>query len=60
MEMDDPHSFQVLSMLKLDADTRDIPVLTYATRIEGTPSEEERMEPTGNTMFAGNSAQRMN
>ncbi len=28
-------SFQLLTMLKLDADTRDIPVLTYTTEYEG-------------------------
>jgi PleD family two-component response regulator len=28
-------SFQLLSMLKLDAETRDIPVLTYTTEYEG-------------------------
>ena len=27
--------FQLLTMLKLDADTRDIPVLTYTTEYEG-------------------------
>ena len=27
--------FQLLTMLKLDADTRDIPVLTYTTEFEG-------------------------
>jgi CheY-like chemotaxis protein len=40
--------FQLLTMLKLDPDTRDIPVLTYTTEYEGqefeaetTPQEEE-------------------
>ena len=28
-------SFQLLTMLKLDSDTRDIPVLTYTTEYEG-------------------------
>jgi|SRR5687767_11310974 PleD family two-component response regulator len=28
-------SFQLLTMLKLDAETRDIPVLTYTTEYEG-------------------------
>jgi PleD family two-component response regulator len=28
-------AFQLLTMLKLDPDTRDIPVLTYATEYEG-------------------------
>ena len=29
--------FQLLTMLKLDQDTRDIPVLTYTTEYEGQP-----------------------
>jgi PleD family two-component response regulator len=38
-----PEAFQLLTMLKLDADTRDIPVLTYTTeaadqRFEGAAS----------------------
>ena len=33
--------FQLLTMLKLDADTRDIPVLTYTTEYEGQELEEE-------------------
>ena len=40
--------FQLLTMLKLDADTRDIPVLTYTTEYEGqeldmeaTPQDDE-------------------
>src|ERR1700751_2525883 len=32
--IDDIDGFQVLSMLKLDAETRDIPVLTYTTEYE--------------------------
>ena len=31
--------FQLLTMLKLDTDTRDIPVLTYTTEYEGQPLE---------------------
>ena len=33
--IDQLESFQLLTMLKLDADTRDIPVLTYTTEFEG-------------------------
>ncbi len=33
--------FQLLTMLKLDADTRDIPVLTYTTEYEGQELDEE-------------------
>ena len=43
--------FQVLSMLKLDDETRDIPVLTYTTEYDGTESEEEMPEPSEAEMF---------
>lgn len=33
--LEEPSGFQLLTMLKLDADTRDIPVLTLATDQEG-------------------------
>lgn len=33
--------FQLLTMLKLDADTRDIPVLTYTTAYEGQDFDAE-------------------
>ena len=33
--IDDTAIFQLLTMLKLDASTRDIPVLTYTTEFEG-------------------------
>lgn len=48
-------SFQLLTMLKLDAETRDIPVLTYTTEYEGQDfdaaisqlaEEEEEVFPT--------------
>ena len=48
VRIDDGDGFQVLSMLKLDPDTRDIPVLTYTTeddgrsRRRGTPSRRTR------------------
>ncbi len=47
--------FQLLTMLKLDAETRDIPVLTYTTEYEGQDfdaaisqlaEEEEELYPT--------------
>jgi len=37
----DMDGFQVLSMLKLDDDTREIPVLTYTTEYEGQESEDD-------------------
>jgi PleD family two-component response regulator len=39
--LDDPLGFQVLSMLKLDAETADIPVLTYANEMEGEETDRE-------------------
>jgi PleD family two-component response regulator len=33
--IDELDGFQLLTMLKLDADTRDIPILTYTTEYEG-------------------------
>src|SRR5206468_3169281 len=44
LRMDDAEGFHVLSMLKLDADTRDIPVVTYASDGERTEPEEEEEE----------------
>src|SRR6476646_1898793 len=41
VRIDDAEGFQVLSMLKLDDDTRAIPVLTYTTDQDGQESEEE-------------------
>jgi PleD family two-component response regulator len=37
----DPIAFQVLSMLKLDGDTRQIPVLTYTNQFEGEDTDRE-------------------
>ncbi|HEX7486368.1 MAG TPA: hypothetical protein VF332_09460 [Vicinamibacterales bacterium] len=39
--IDDPISFQVLSMLKLDEDTEHIPVLTYANEFEREGTDRE-------------------
>src|ERR1700740_1605993 len=35
VRIEDVNAFQVLSMLKLDDETREIPVLTYTTEYEG-------------------------
>src|ERR1044071_2184404 len=40
LQVDDMEGFHVLSMLKLDEETREIPVLTYTTQHE-TASEDE-------------------
>jgi CheY-like chemotaxis protein len=41
MRIDDVEVFQLLSMLKLDAETRRIPVVTYTTHLEADNSEPE-------------------
>ena len=40
MRLNEPEGFQVLTMLKLDPETRDIPVLTYTTECEGQDFDE--------------------
>jgi CheY-like chemotaxis protein len=52
--------FQVLSMLKLDDETREIPVLTYTTEYDGQESEEEVPELSGTEMFTAKPAVWMN
>jgi PleD family two-component response regulator len=39
--IDDPVGFQVLSMLKLDAETARIPILTYTNEFEGEDTDRE-------------------
>src|SRR5436190_3037161 len=46
VEIEDGDGFQVLSMLKLDEETRDIPVLTYTCESRGEETEEEYAEPS--------------
>lgn len=41
LRIEDTEGFRVLSMLKLDPETRDIPVLTYTTEYEGQDTEFE-------------------
>ena len=60
VQIDDPDGLQVLSMLKLDADTRDIPVLTYSTEQDSDESDDEVSEPSEGAMFAPKPAVRMN
>jgi PleD family two-component response regulator len=43
---DDADGFQVLTMLKLDEDTRSIPVVTYTTEDGGDESDEPDPEPS--------------
>lgn len=45
VRIDDAAGFNVLSMLKLDGETRDIPVLTYTTEYDGTEADDDIAEP---------------
>jgi len=52
VSIDDSNALQVLSMLKLDAETRNIPVLTHATDGSETEEEEEGADGSEVEMFA--------
>lgn len=52
MRIDDRDGFQVLSMLKMDNETRRIPVLTYTMELEGQEVEREVPEPQEMEIFA--------
>ena len=54
--LEDLAGFQLLTMLKLDPDTHDVPVLTYTSECDGQesadavaqiPDEEEELTPAG-------------
>ncbi len=60
MRIDDMEGFQVLSMLKLDRDTRDIPVLTYTTDYDGQEAEQEAPDVADTAMFTARAAEVMN
>ena len=47
LEMDDPGCFQILSMLKMDRVTADIPVITYMLEADAMSSDDDscEMEP---------------
>src|SRR5205823_9589220 len=62
VRIEDLDGFQVLSMLKLDEETRGIPVLTYTTEYEGQQTEEEpaEEEPSDNEILVSKPAIRMN
>ncbi|HEX3702509.1 MAG TPA: hypothetical protein VHU82_04210 [Vicinamibacterales bacterium] len=52
VNVEDLNSFQVLSMLKLDPDTRDIPVLTHATDGDDSDEEDEEGDSSEVELFA--------
>jgi len=60
VQVDEPSGFQVLSMLKLDPETREIPILTYATEYDADDDEEEPAEATEPEIFAAKPAAWMN
>jgi CheY-like chemotaxis protein len=51
VRFDGGDGLQVLSMLKLDGETRDIPVLTYTREEGGNKPEEEEAEPSEADLF---------
>ena len=57
---DDAEALRVLSMLKLDDDTRKIPLLTYTTEGDDEEEDEESPEPLETQMFAPKPAVWMN
>jgi adenylate cyclase len=61
VRIDDLKAFQVLSMVKLDPETRDIPILTYTTEFDAdSPAGESAEEPSDDEIFAPAPALRMN
>lgn len=56
MNIDDLATFQLLSMLKLDDDTREIPILTYSIERDGDDADEDASEPNEPDLFAGKPA----
>jgi len=58
VQLDDTEGLSVLSMLKLDAETRKIPVMTYASAEEHEQEEEE--EEPEQPMFTSRPAVLMN
>ena len=60
VRIEDMDGFQVLSMLKLDEETRGIPVLTYTNEYEGHDADEEILDLSDGEMFTPKPAIRMN
>jgi PleD family two-component response regulator len=61
VRIDDVDGFQVLSMLKLDQETREIPVLTYTNEYEAQRAEDEDApEFPGADMFTPRHVELMN
>src|SRR4051812_21906895 len=60
VEMDDAQGLQVLSMLKLDEQTRTIPILTYAADGDDEEESEDVAELSESKIFAPKPAAWMN
>jgi PleD family two-component response regulator len=60
VRIDDPDGFQVLSMLKLDEETRHIPVLTCTSEYEGESEDADMPEAADADLFEPCAAVRMN
>jgi CheY-like chemotaxis protein len=52
VRIEDLDGFQVLSMLKMDEDTRSIPVLTYTTEFEGQDADGTFPEAREDDLFS--------
>jgi CheY-like chemotaxis protein len=51
IRIEDRGGFQVLSMLKLDDETRRIPVVTYTTEYEGQETDDELFDASDMELF---------
>ena len=60
VNMEDGDGVQVLSMLKLDPETRSVPIVTYTTERSSESDEAEVAEPSENEIFAAKTAIWMN
>lgn len=60
VQIDDVNVFQVLSMLKLDADTCEIPVVTYASGCDGDEGDDDTPDFAVEEMFTPKAAVPMN
>jgi PleD family two-component response regulator len=58
--LEDPDALRVLSMVKLDSETRDIPILTCTSDPAGQDSDEESTDLSDTEIFAPKPALRMN
>lgn len=60
LDVDDATGFHVLSMLKLDNETRGIPLVTFTTQLDGREPAAAPVEPLDAEMFGSTPAMGMN